>query len=147
MSGFTVVFWHWWAIGALLLIVELLAPGMFFMWLAEAAVVTGVLLLVFPAMALEYQLIAFSLLGLVSIAAFRKFLNRHPIATDQPLLNQRAAQYIGRVFTLENPIVNGQGKIRVDDSRWKIHGADCEAGRKVKVVAADGVILRVEVLD
>ncbi|HUL13986.1 MAG TPA: NfeD family protein [Methylococcaceae bacterium] len=144
--GFEIVFWHWWAFGAFLLIVELLVPGMFFLWMAEAAVVTGFLLLVLPNLGWEYQLLAFSVLSVVSIAVFRKFLKRHPIETDQPLLNLRTAQYVGRVFTLEHAIVNGQGKIRVDDSTWKIHGDDCEAGTKVKVVAAEGVILKVETL-
>ena len=142
-----VVFWHWWAVGAFLLIVELLAPGIFFMWMAEAAVVTGVLLLIFPALSWEHQLISFSLLSVVSIAVFRKYLRKHPIVSDQPLLNQRTAQYIGRVVTLEEPIINGQGRIRVDDSLWKIHGEDALTGQRVKIVAADGVVLRVEIVD
>jgi inner membrane protein len=141
-----VVFWHWWALGLLLLLVELLAPGMFFLWMAEAAVVTGFLLLVFPLLGWEYQLIAFSVLSVASIVLFRKFLKRHPIVSDRPSLNRRTDQYLGRVFTLEQAIVNGQGKIRVDDSTWKIQGPDCPAGAKVRVVAAEGVILRVEVL-
>lgn len=145
--GFEIVFWHWWAFGALLLIVELLVPGMFFLWMAEAAVVTGFLLLIFPKLGWEYQLLAFSLLSVISIVVFRKFLTRHPIETDQPLLNRRAVQYVGRVFTLDRAIVNGQGKIRVDDSTWKIHGDDCAAGTRVKVVAAKGVVLRVEILE
>ena len=139
-----IVFWHWWAFGALLLIVELLVPGTFFLWMAESAVVTGVLLWIFPSLALESQLVAFSLLSLISIVLARKFYKRHPIQTDQPLLNQRTAQYIGRVFTLEHPIVNGQGKIRVDDSIWKIQGEDCAVGSRVKVVDAEGVVLKVE---
>lgn len=145
--GFEIVFWHWWAFGALLLIVELLVPGMFFLWMAEAAVVTGFLLLIFPKLGWEYQLLAFSLLSVISIVVFRKFLTRHPIETDQPLLNRRAVQYVGRVFTLDRAIVNGQGKIRVDDSTRKIHGDDCAAGTRVKVVAAEGVVLRVEILE
>ena len=125
--AFEVVFWHWWAFGVFLLIVELLAPG------GEHHRVHR-----------EYQLILFSVLSVVSIAVFRLFLKRHPIETDQPLLNQRAAQYVGRLFTLEHPIVNGQGRIRVDDSIWKVQGEDCEPGSKVRVVAAEGVILKVE---
>jgi membrane protein implicated in regulation of membrane protease activity len=141
---FTIEFWHWWAFSALLLIVELLAPGMFFLWMAEAAALVGILLLFVPALAFEYQVIAFSVMSILSIAAFRKFLKKHPIETDQPLLNLRTAQYIGRLFTLEQPIVNGQGKIRVDDTTWKIRGEDCPAGTKVRVVDAEGVVLRVE---
>lgn len=142
--GFEIVFWHWWAFGVFLLIVELLAPGMYFLWMAESAFVVGVIKLIVPALSWEYQLILFSVLSIVSIVVFRLFLKRHPIETDQPLLNQRAAQYIGRLFTLEYPIVNGQGRIRVDDSTWKVQGEDCEPGSKVRVVAAEGVVLKVE---
>ena len=142
-----VEFWHWFTLGALLLIVELLAPGIFFVWMAEAAVVTGLLLLAIPTLSWEFQLISFSLFSVISIAVFRKYLRKHPIVSDQPLLNQRTAQYIGRVVTLEQPIVNGQGKIRVDDSLWKVHGADRESGKRVKIVAAEGTVLTVEPVD
>jgi membrane protein implicated in regulation of membrane protease activity len=59
-------------------------------------------------------------------------------------LNRRAEQYVGRVFTLSEPIVNGTGKIRVDDSSWKVSGADCDANTKVKVISVDGTVLKVE---
>lgn len=142
--AFQIVFWHWWALGIFLLIVELLAPGMFFLWMGESAFVVGAVLWLFPALAPEYQFILFSVLSVASIAVFRRYLNRHPIRTDRPLLNRRAAQYIGRVFTLEEPIVNGRGKIRVDDSTWRVEGEDCEAGTRVRVTEAEGVILKVE---
>ena len=141
---FEVVFWHWWTIGALLLIVELLAPGMYFMWMGESAFVTGAILWVFPSMEPEYQVMVFSALSVVSIVVLRRFLNRHPIQSDHPLLNQRTAQYMGRVFTLEEPIVNGRGRIRVDDSTWRVEGEACPAGSKIRVMDAEGVILKVD---
>lgn len=141
---FEIVFWHWWSLGAILLIVELLAPGMFFVWMGESAFVTGALLWLFPGMAEEYQFILFSILSVVSILVFRRFLQQNPIQSDRPLLNQRTAGYVGRVFLLEAPIVNGRGKIRVDDSTWRVEGEDCPAGVKVRVVDAEGVILKVE---
>lgn len=140
----SIVFWHWWALGVLLLIVELLVPGMFMIWMGEAAFVVGLILWVFPGLVLEYQVIAFSALSVVSIAVFRRYLKRYPVTTDRPLLNRRADQYVGRVFTLEEPIVNGRGRIRVDDSSWRVEGEDCERGTRVRVSAAEGVILRVE---
>jgi membrane protein implicated in regulation of membrane protease activity len=139
-----IVFWHWWAFGVLLLIVELLVPGMFFIWMAESAFVVGAVLWLFPGLDWQYQLMLFSILSIVSIALFRRYLKKHPIETDRPLLNRRAAQYVGRVFTLEEPIVNGRGKIRVDDSIWRVEGEDSEPGTKVRVTQAEGVILKVE---
>lgn len=142
-----IVFWHWWAFAAFLLIVELLAPGMFFLWMAEAAFTTGLLLWAFPDMSMEVQLIAFSMLAVFSILVARRFYKRNPIQSDQPLLNQRTARYLGRVFTLEQAIVNNEGKIRVDDSFWKIQGEDCPAGSRVRVISADGMVFKVERVD
>ena len=142
-----IIFWHWWSLGAILLIVELLAPGMFFLWMGESAFVVGAVIWLFPGMDEEYQVMLFSVLSVISIIAARRFLKRRPIESDRPFLNQRTAQYIGRVFTLEEAIVNGRGKIRVDDSTWRVEGADCPAGAKVRVMDAEGVILKVQAVD
>ncbi len=139
-----IVFWHWWSLGAILLIVELLAPGMFFIWMGESAFVVGALLWFFPGMEPESQIMIFSALSVLNILVFRRFLKRHPIQSDRPLLNQRTAGYVGRVFMLEEPIINGRGKIRVDDSTWRVEGEDCPAGARVRVTDAEGVILKVE---
>jgi len=144
---FDIIFWHWWSLGAILLIVELLAPGMFFLWMGESAFVVGAVIWLFPGMDEEYQVMLFSVLSVISIIAARRFLKRRPIESDRPFLNQRTAQYIGRVFTLEEAIVNGRGKIRVDDSSWRVEGADCPAGTKVRVMDAEGVILKVQAVD
>nr|WP_304956652.1 NfeD family protein [endosymbiont of Lamellibrachia barhami] len=95
----------------------------------------------------EYQLLAFAAFSIINILIARAILQRRPIKTDQPNLNRRGAQYTGRVFTLDHPIINGEGKIHVDDSTWKIRGADCPAGTQVKVVGDEGVVLRVESVD
>jgi membrane protein implicated in regulation of membrane protease activity len=140
---FEPVFWHWWSLGAILLIIELLVPGMFFIWMGESAFVVGVVLWLFPGSDFEYQVILFSVLSVISVAAFRRYLQRRPIQSDRPLLNQRTAQYVGRMFTLEEPIVNGRGKIHVDDSTWRVEGEDCPKGARVRVTDAEGVILKV----
>jgi len=139
-----IVFWHWLAFGIILLTVELLVPGMFFLGMAQAAEITGFLMFIFPGMGWEIQVAVFSILSMLGIALARRFLKGHTIESDQPLLNRRTAQYVGRVFTLDRPIVNGEGKIKIDDSTWKIRGDDCAAGTRVRVVDADSVVLIVE---
>jgi len=140
-------YWHWWVIGVVLVILEVFSPGAFFLWMGIAAGIVGLLLLLSPELGWQYQLLWFALFSVVSILVWHRYLKSHPIATDQPALNRRAERYIGRVFTLEEPVVNGQGKIRVDDSQWKISIAmDCEAGTRVKVVGVDGVVLKVEIM-
>lgn len=137
-------FWHWFILAAILIILEMFAPGAFLLWIGIAAGVVGAVLYFVPAMTWEYQVILFSLASVGSIVAWRSYRNAHPVVTDEPTLNRRGAQYIGRVFTLDAPIVNGVGKIRVDDSTWKIEGTDCPAGTKIKVVGIENTVLRVE---
>ena len=140
-------FWHWWILALVLIIAETLLPGTFLLWMGISALVLGVLAWLMPAMAWELQLMLFAILSLVSIAAWRGWQRRHPDVSDQPMLNRRGAQYVGRVFVLESPIQNGYGKVRVDDTLWRVRGTDAEKGSRVRVKAADGVVLEVESAD
>jgi hypothetical protein len=135
--------WHWWILAVALVILEVFAPGAFFLWLGIAAGVVGALVYLMPSLGWEYQVLAFSLLSVISIIIWRKFFRAQPSDTDQPNLNRRGEQYIGRLFTLNEPIVDGLGKIRVDDSTWKIRGEDCPVGSQVEVTGVDGTILKV----
>ena len=138
-----IVFWHWLILAGLLLILELTAPAFFFLWLGIAAAATGLLMLVFPGIPLEAQMILFSMLSVIAVIAWRRYREAHPRISDQPNLNRRGEQYIGRVFTLEKPIVNGVGKVTVDDSTWRVEGADLPAGTSVKVDGVNGVVFEV----
>lgn len=144
MSELDFVFWYWWVLALILLVIELVAPGFFFLWMSAAGFVTGCLVLVFPATPENFQIFEFSVLSIAAITAWRFYSKRHPIESDRPLLNKRGAQYIGRVFNLYAPIENGQGKIRVDDTIWKVHGPDCGLDARVRVVAINGTIFEVE---
>ena len=137
-------YWHWLILGGVLLLVEVAASGFFFLWMAVAAAITGLVLLVYPGLGWQYQLMLFSGLSVISIIAFRSYQRSNPESTDQPALNRRGEQHLGRSFTLEQPITNNVGVIRVDDSTWRITGADLPAGSSVRVVGAEGVILKVE---
>ncbi len=143
-----IVFWHWWIVAGLLLILELTAPTYFFLWLGIAAAATGLLLLVFPGIPLETQLVLFAALSVVAIVVWRKYRETKPVVSDQPNLNRRGEQYEGRVFTLQQPIKNGVGKVTVDDSTWRVKGPDLPVGTKVRVEGVDGVVFDVvEVVD
>jgi len=139
-----IVFWHWWILAGMLLILELTSPVFFFLWLGFSAAAVGFLLLVFPSIPVEVQLALFGVLSVVAVLAWRKYREARPPVSDQPLLNQRGQQYTGRVFTLDHPIVNGVGKVTVDDSTWRVKGPDLAAGTNVRVVGVDGVVFVVE---
>jgi len=133
--------WMWWIIAAVLGILELIVPGVFFVWLAVAAAIVGLLVLVLP-IPLMAQIALFALLSVIAVWASRRWFTRHPIASDAPLLNQRVRSYIGHSFTLEQAIVNGRGKLKIGDSQWLATGPDLAAGTMVRVTGeADGVLI------
>ena len=142
-----IVFWHWWILAGILLILELLAPTAFFLWLGISAGMMGLLLMVMGGMNLEVQLVLFAVFAVISTILWRRFRDRNPLPSDQPTLNRRGAQYIGRTFTLKEAIVNGVGKIEVDDSSWRVTGPDQPEGTRVQVIGLDGVVFRVQPVD
>lgn len=145
--GFEPSFWHWIVLGVVFVTVEAFVPGAFFLGMGVSAFIVGGALFAVPAMDWKVQLFAFAVLSVISIFVARRWVKSTPIETDQPLLNQRGAQYVGRRFTLSEPIVNGHGKIKVDDSIWKVHGPDCAQGAQVQVTGVDGTVLVVSAVD
>jgi len=142
-----ITFWHWLIAGVILIALEMAVPGVVFMWIGIAAIITGVVSWASPDLAMEWLLIIFAVLSVLSVVLGRTYLKRNPLQSDHPKLNRRGEQYVGRHFTLSEPIVGGFGKIKVDDSTWKVSGEDMAVGAKVEVVAVDGVVLKVEARD
>ena len=146
MAELEIVFWYWWILAVLLLGIEILVPGFFFLWLSISGFVVGTILLIVPAVNLEIQLIIFGLLSITSIFIWRRYGNQQLTETDHPLLNKRGEQYIGRTFSLVEPIENGRGKIKVDDSIWTVQGNDCPIETKVEVTAVNGTVFEVKLI-
>ncbi|SJM96053.1 conserved membrane hypothetical protein [Crenothrix polyspora] len=144
MTELVFVFWYWWIIALVCLVLEILTPGFFFMWLAVSGLITGALLFLIPALSLNAQIFIFSVFAIAAVILWRFYGKKIAQESDQPLLNKRGAQYVGRVFNLYEAIENGQGKIKVDDSIWKVHGEDCDIHSKVKVVGVRGTVFDVK---
>ena len=142
-----IAYWHWWIAAALLAILEMVMPGTMLIFFAAAAAGVGLVALLVPGLGWEVQFVAFGLLSVAGIFAWRKYRAAHPgelDGGDAPLLNKRAAQYVGRTVKLVEPIVNGNGKAQVDDTIWRVAGPDLEAGATVRVTKAEGGFLTVE---
>jgi inner membrane protein len=136
----------WAAVALLLMAAEALAPGAFMLWMGFAAAVVFLGVLLFPGMPLLAQIAAFVVLSFVSIQIYRKWIRApgRERQSEQPNLNRRAVQYVGRVLPLEQPIVAGRGRVKIGDAFWVVEGPDLDVGTPVRVVATDGVSLRVE---
>ncbi len=137
-----------WACLALALIAaEVVAPGVFMLWLGIAAAVVFAVVLLVPGIPVHWQAIGFVALSFVSIAVYRRYFQAGERASDQPLLNRRAEQFVGKVFVLESAISNGSGYIKVGDALWTVVGPPLPAGTRVRVASADSMTLTVVPVD
>ncbi|MQB06474.1 NfeD family protein [Agrobacterium tumefaciens] len=142
--------WSWWIAGFILLAAELVAPGVFLIWIGIAALVIGALSLLFwdaAFWAWQLQLVLFAALSIAFALLGRKYFGKNREASDEPFLNQREASLVGRTATLQEPIVEGRGRIRLDDTWWSVNGEDMPAGTRVRIAAARGRTLTIESLD
>ncbi|MDF2114197.1 NfeD family protein [Roseiarcaceae bacterium H3SJ34-1] len=138
------VSWLWLVAGVLLCAAEAVVPGMFLLWIGIAALATGLVLAVF-AFSLPWTLVLFGILTIVSLLLGRKFYGSRDVEGDRPFLNRRADALVGRTFILTEAIRQGEGRINVDDSPWRVRGPDMPAGTKIKVTAVeDAMVLLVE---
>jgi len=134
----------WAAIALLLFAAEAMAPGAFMLWMGLAAAVVFVGVLLIPGIPVLAQVAAFIVLSFVSIQIYRRWFRKNEPQSDRPHLNQRANTLVGHVTNLDQAIVNGRGRVQIADAFWAVEGADLPAGTPVRVVAVDGMTLKVQ---
>lgn len=141
--------WNWIVLGFVLLAAEILAPGVFLIWIGLAALVVGIISLIIwgPGTALwtwQVQVLVFLAMSGLSVLIGKRLVGRKDGDTDLPLLNRRSEQLVGRTATLAEPIVNGYGRVRIGDTLWRVRGTDSEAGTQVRIVRVEDNELVVE---
>src|ERR1041384_3201447 len=136
--------WNWLIFGLILMALELLAPGIFLFWLGLAALLVGLLSFAIN-LSWQLQLLLFAIFAAAAVPLWRRLARRDDGGSgSNPFLNKRADALVGRVFTLEKPIVDGSGTVRIDDTIWRVAGPDPPAGSRVRIVRADGASLTVD---
>jgi membrane protein implicated in regulation of membrane protease activity len=135
--------WVWLTAAALLGIAELIVPGVFLIWLAAAAAITGFGALVFG-IPLAFQFALFALLSIAAVMIGRRWYADNPVASSDPDLNDRTTRLLGQTVVVVGAIENGTGRVKVGDSVWNARGPDADVGACVRIVGADGTSLKVE---
>ncbi|HKN77568.1 MAG TPA: NfeD family protein [Lysobacter sp.] len=136
------LFW-WAAIALLLCAAEMIAPGAFMLWLGLAAAAVFAIVWLVPGLSVLAQAVLFVVLGVVAILVYRRWFRGRGRASDKPALNRRTEALIGRVVPLQAAIVDGRGRVQIADAFWDVEGPDLPAGTHVRVLAADGMVLKV----
>lgn len=134
----------WLILAALLALTELMVPGVFLVFVAAGAALTGIVTLLFPHFPLLLQVIVFAAGSSAAVALGRRWYLRNPGPSPDPMLNDRVARLVGQIVTVAEPIRSGQGKVRVGDGEWLAHGPDAPVGAHVRIIGAEGTSLTVE---
>jgi membrane protein implicated in regulation of membrane protease activity len=137
--------WVWLTFGLVMASLEMLVPGVYLIWLAVAALVTGALTYAFD-LSLPVQMIDFVFLSLIIAFSARRFLRDRPIESSDPLMNRRGARLVGQTAQVTQAIAHGTGRVKLGDSEWIAHGPDIAAGEHVRVSGSEGAVLLVEPL-
>ena len=137
--------WWWFAIGFFLGAAEMLVPGVFLIWLAGAALITGVLGFLLP-IGFPLQVVIFATLSIVAVFTGRNYLRRNPVTDADPKMNRRGARLAGETAVVVQALDGGTGRVRLGDSEWLAKGCDAEVGAKVRITGSDGTVLLVEPL-
>jgi len=139
--------WNWMVFGFVLLALEIVVPGFFLLWIGIAALITGVLSLWLWNAGFwvwQVQVLVFLALSLVAAYAGYRIMRQRKDDSDEPLLNRRADQLVGRTATLTEPVTEGFGRVRLDDTVWRVSGPDMPAGTRVRIVSVHGGELAIE---
>lgn len=135
--------WTWLALGLVLAALEMAVPGVFLIWMAGAALITGLVTWVFP-IGTAWQIVLFAVLAIVSVFSGKRFLRSNPVVGADPKMNDRGARAVGEMVIVTHAIDGGGGRVKLGDSEWLAKGPDAAPGTRMRVAAHDGAVLMVE---
>jgi membrane protein implicated in regulation of membrane protease activity len=138
---------HWWALAAVLVGLEMAMPTQYMLWPGLAAVCTGLLMLIMPGIAWTGQLAFFAVLagGLALSARYwPRAAGEEGVLTR---LNARVEGYIGRQAIIAEDFSGSRGVVILDDTRWQaetVDGRALSARTVVEIIGSDGALLKVK---
>lgn len=138
--------WLWLALGLALAVAEMVVPGVFLIWLAGAAIVTGVLAFILP-IGMPLQIVIFAVLAIAAVFSGRAYIRRNPVTEADPMMNRRGQRMVGEVVRVSQAIVDGHGKVHLGDGEWLVRGPDAAVGARMRITGSDGAVLLVEAAD
>ena len=144
-TGWLEPHWGWLVLGLLLAVGEMTIPGVFLIWMAGAAVITGLASWLLP-LSVALQVVLFAVLSVGGVFAGRNWLRANPVQAADPLMNDRGARAIGETVLVTQVIAGGEGRVKLGDSEWIARGPDAEPGTRMRVAAHQGSVLLVEYL-
>ena len=125
------------------MIAEIVAPGIFLIFVGAAAIARGFFALLFG-LGAPAQLALFASMAAIAVMIGRRFYAQSSADSSDPLLNDRSGRLVGKTVVVVEAIDEHGGRVRVGDSEWNARGGPAAAGERVTIAGIDGNCLKVE---
>lgn len=133
----------WWILGLVLLLGELLLPGVYLLFLGIGALVVGANALWLPDLGWQSQILGFAVVSAVAAFLGHRFYGQRAAKASGAPLNEPALRLVGRRARVSEAIEGGRGRVAVDDGWWSAEGPDLPAGTPVVIESVRGSLLTV----
>jgi inner membrane protein len=137
----------WWILGLLLLGLELVLPGVYFLFFGAGALLVGTAAFLLPALGWQSELLGFIAVSFLAALLGHRWYGQRSERAGASQINKRTDRLIGRTATISEAIVNGRGRVRIEDGWWSVAGPDLPVGEQVRIVGARGSVLDVQPAD
>ncbi len=134
--------WVWGIVGIALLILEVLAPGFFLVFLGAAAIATGLFTLMFD-LGIAPQLVLFVIYTVLAVLIGKRWYGEPDTPNALGGLNDPAKRLVGKTATVVDPIDEHGGRVKLGDSEWSARGGPAATGDRVEIVNVEGNCLLV----
>lgn len=139
--------WHWLILGFLLLIGEILIPGIFLLWWGISAIIMAVIMALFTTLTLTVLGISYAVLALLLSLVWWKYQHNKDKSDEAcSVLNQRNHAMIGAIGAVQEIALNGVGRGYFGDTTWRIQGKELKVGDRIEVLKVRGITLIVRKL-
>ncbi|OOF70528.1 NfeD family protein [Rodentibacter caecimuris] len=140
--------WHWLGVGFLLLIAEVILPGVFFLWWGLAAIIVSAVMKFFPGLNLVNLVICYAVLsGFLSLIWWKYQHSKDNQDQSKTTLNQLDHAMLGKKGIVKEITVNDIGRGAFGDTTWRIQGENLNINDLIEVVDVRGITLIVKTID
>ena len=87
--------WHWFVLGILLILSELILPAFAALWFGIAAIVVSILYWLFPSMSFTFQIVCWIVLSIICTVVWFKFVK--PLSIDKTKAGLSREATIGQI--------------------------------------------------
>ena len=135
--------WHWFVLGILLILSELILPAFAALWFGIAAIMVCILFWLFPMMSLTTQIVMWIVLSILCTLLWFKFIK--PLSIDKTKAGLSREATIGQIgMVIQTGMEHGQIKVRfpmplLGSDEWNCRTQDIvQVGDRVQVTDRSG---------